>query len=554
MCTSATRRVFALGLVAAFAGAGAGRASADGGAPVNTAAPVISGILRAGQVLMVSSGWTGTEPIYYTYQWQRCDASGANCAGIAGAAGQSYVLAAADVAATIRVLVTATNPGGSTSAFSSLTALVAAPPAGPTSRVAPSLTGSAVVGSTLAVGNGVWVGDLPIAYVYQWQRCTRSGVCQDIPQATAASYKLVAADSGRQVRARVNATNTVSSDNALSNTSDIVTGGPNAPVNTALPVIGGNAGIGQPLNVSTGTWRGAAPPFTFLFQWQRCNESGSSCADIAGATAKSYTPVSGDSGKRLGALVTALTSDGAERIRSSLSEIVAGTPTTPANTRPPVVSGLVEVGQTLNATSGSWTGTEPLAYTYRWRRCTGPATCADIPSASGRAYLLDAGDRGATVQVVVTATNAAGSMSATSARSAVVATTVSSAEIVLGNGLTSVPASALTAPDRLLIDRVQTMRSRGSFTVRFRVSDLMGRVVRDALVYVLALPAGTIAREPELPTGLDGWVSFRLIPTARLTLQGGSLTLFVRARKQGEDLRAGISNRRLVQVRLGVGR
>lgn len=520
---------------------------------MNTAAPVISGILRAGQVLMVSSGWTGTEPIYYTYQWQRCDASGANCAGIAGAAGQSYVLVAADVAATIRVLVTATNPGGSTSAFSSLTALVVAPPAGPTSRVPPSLAGSAVVGSTLAVGNGVWAGDPPIAYVYQWQRCSRSGVCQDIPQATGAFYKLIAADSGRQVRARVSATNTVSSDSALSNASEIVTGGPNAPVNTALPAIAGNAGIGQPLSVSTGTWRGT-PPFTFIFQWQRCNESGSSCADIAGATGQSYTPVSGDSGKKLGALVTALTSDGAERIRSSLSEIVVGSPTMPANTRPPVVYGVAGVGQTLNATNGSWTGTEPLVYTYRWRRCTGPDTCADIPSATGRAYLLDPGDRGATLQVVVTATNTAGSVSATSARSAVVGATVSSAEIVLGNGLTSVPASSLTPPDRLLIDRVQTVRSRASFTVRFRVSDLMGRVVRDALVYVLALPSGTIAQDPELPTGQDGWVSFRLTPTARLTLQGGSLTLFVRARKRGEELLAGISNRRLVQVRLGIGR
>lgn len=506
---------------------------------------------------MVSSGWAGTNPIGYGYQWQRCDASGANCAGIAGATGQSYVLVPADVGATIRVVVTATNPTGSTSAFSGLTAVIAAPPAGPSARVPPVLTGPALVGSTLAVGNGVWAGDSPIAYAYQWQRCTLSRSCQDIHQATASSYKTVAADSGRQLRTRVTATNNVSSDDAFSNLSDIVTGGPNAPANTSLPAISGSAQVGQMLSVSTGTWSGT-PPFTFIYEWQRCNASGSSCTSIADATDRSYTVVSADSGKRLGALVTALTGSGAGRIRSSLSEIVVGGQTAPANTRPPVVSGVAEVGQTLLATNGSWTGTPPLTYSYRWRRCAAPGSCEDIQTAIGRAYQLGPGDRGATLQVIVAASNANGSASATSARSTVVAAAASSSTIVLGNGLTSVPASSLTLPDRLVIDHVQQspsmLRSRDPFTVRFRVSDLNGHVVRDALVQVLAIPYDAVAKAPERPTRRDGWVSFRLRPTAKLQLQrGGSLTLFVRARKQGDTLLAGISNRRLVQVQLGIG-
>ena len=51
----------------------------------------------------------------------------------------------------------------------------------------------------------------------------------------------------------------------------------------------------------------------------------------------------------------------------------------PANTQPPVVSGMAEVGKELTTTNGTWSGTTPLSFTYQWRRCdkTG-GSCADI--------------------------------------------------------------------------------------------------------------------------------------------------------------------------------
>jgi hypothetical protein len=93
-------------------------------APVNTAAPVVSGSAQQGQTLSVSSGsWSGTSPISYTYRWQRCSPG---CLDIAGATGSSYLVAAADVGASLRAVVTASNSAGSGEAASAQTALVIA--------------------------------------------------------------------------------------------------------------------------------------------------------------------------------------------------------------------------------------------------------------------------------------------------------------------------------------------------------------------------------------------------------------------------------------------
>jgi hypothetical protein len=97
-------------------------------APVNTAAPTISGTPQTGQTLTASQGtWTSDTQPTYTYQWQRCDSSGNNCAAITGATSTTYTVQDADLGKTIRVTVTAKNSSGSTSASSAQTAVVTAP-------------------------------------------------------------------------------------------------------------------------------------------------------------------------------------------------------------------------------------------------------------------------------------------------------------------------------------------------------------------------------------------------------------------------------------------
>ena len=102
-------------------------ASSTSSPPVNTSLPTISGTAQDGRTLTAAAGaWSGTQPISYAYQWQRCASSGAGCATIAGATGASYAVTSADVGSTLRVAVTATNSAGSGSATSNATAVVQA--------------------------------------------------------------------------------------------------------------------------------------------------------------------------------------------------------------------------------------------------------------------------------------------------------------------------------------------------------------------------------------------------------------------------------------------
>lgn len=81
----------------------------------------------------------------------------------------------------------------------------------------------------------------------------------------------------------------------------------------------------------------------------------------------------------------------------------------PVNTVAPVLSGTPEVGQTLSVTNGTWTSQSAVTYAYAWY-----ADSAVIAGATAATYELTASEDGATITVVVTATNANGSASETS--------------------------------------------------------------------------------------------------------------------------------------------
>jgi hypothetical protein len=107
--------------------------------PGNTSAPVITGVAQDGQTLSTTTGSWSNSPTTYAYQWQRCD-SGGSCTSISGATASNYDVVTADVGSTLRVVVTATNAGGSAAATSAATASVTAAPAPPAPSAGPVTT------------------------------------------------------------------------------------------------------------------------------------------------------------------------------------------------------------------------------------------------------------------------------------------------------------------------------------------------------------------------------------------------------------------------------
>lgn len=381
-------------------------------APVNTGLPVVTGIVQEGGVLSASEGTWTNSPTGYTYQWERCTSSGTSCGPIPGAIASSYVVDSADVGRTLLVTVTASNAGGNTPATSAATSVVA--PDAPANVSPPVLSGSAQQGQSLSVSNGSW-SNAPTAFTYQWLRCDPSSeVCTRIAGAWASSYVADAGDVGDALAVLVTASNDGGYTSAVSELSAVVV--PLAPVNTAPPVITGAVQQGQALSASQGGW--ANSPTAYSYQWLQCNVSGNGCTSIAGALASSYVPGAGDVGHTLRVTVTASNAGGATPATSEQTAAALTAP--PVNTALPIVSGSAVQAQVLSATSGAW-GNAPTGFAYQWLQCDGAGSgCVSISGAIASSYVAVAADAGHTLRVTVTASNAAGSASATSAETSAV--------------------------------------------------------------------------------------------------------------------------------------
>jgi hypothetical protein len=95
----------------------------------------------------------------------------------------------------------------------------------------------------------------------------------------------------------------------------------------------------------------------------------------------------------------------------------------PANTSLPTISGTPKVGSLLTASAGSWSGSKPMKYAYRWQSCdSAGANCTAITGATSSSYTVASADAGRRLRAKVTATNKAGSASALSAVTAAVPT------------------------------------------------------------------------------------------------------------------------------------
>lgn len=319
-----------------------------------------------------------------------------------------------------------------------------------------------------------------------------------------------------------------------------------APQNTSLPSISGAARDGSALSASRGGW--ANKPTSYTYQWQRCDSAGGGCQPIAsGATGTRYTVTTADVGHRITVVVTATNAAGSGTATSRPTDSVKASGTAPANTSAPLVSGTFKEGSTLTVANGAWSGSPAPTFTYQWQRCdaTGGG-CVDLPGATATTYKAVAADTGNTLRVKVTATNSHGSTLATTAETTLIAPATGTV------GGKAVAVAQVSLPNRLIVDNLRftpnPLRTRNAFVARFHVSDTRGFSIQGALVYALGLPYSWSRTAPEATTDGTGWASITMQPTASMPLNRNALVIFVRARKPGDNLLAGVSTRRLVQV------
>ena len=165
--------------------------------PANNTLPAISGTTTPGHTLTTTDGdWSG-DPAF-DYQWQDCDQNGDNCTDV-GDDQNTYALTNGDVGNTIRVIVTASNDGGSTPATSDPTAVVAGPP--PSNNGLPAISGTPSPGNSLTCSDGSWSNN-PTGFAFAW---SRDG--SPISGPAAQTYAVQAADQGHTLTCTVIAHN-----------------------------------------------------------------------------------------------------------------------------------------------------------------------------------------------------------------------------------------------------------------------------------------------------------------------------------------------------------
>ena len=118
-------------------------------------------------------------------------------------------------------------------------------------------------------------------------------------------------------------------------------------------------------------------------------------------------------------LATLIAVIGAAFAAALVGTSAAATTVAPNNVTEPQISGEPRVGQVQRATRGTWTGTAPITYEYRWYRCDGAGApdasdCTRISNASDNTYVARQGDSGFRLRVQVIGRNADGQDTATS--------------------------------------------------------------------------------------------------------------------------------------------
>ena len=289
----------------------------------------------------------------------------------------------------------------------------------PHDTVVPSITGTPRSGQTLTANAGSWQVKQSIGYTYQWEGATARAAVQKHrarpPQPRPGQLRTSATRYGSACKPASETLGAISRTSAA--TRPIA--GENDPIAETSPAVSGTGLKGNVLTATTGAWSGLIGAVTYTYQWERCGESGEGCSAISGATTSTYTLTESDVASTLRLLVTA-TDERGSTAATSLATAVIGRKTL-VNVAPPSITGPDEIGQTLSAEKGIWTGEGSLAYDDKWERCNEKGeSCNAIPGATASSYTPSSSDVGKTLKIVVTAEGTAGKESVSSAATPVI--------------------------------------------------------------------------------------------------------------------------------------
>ena len=240
-----------------------------------------------------------------------------------------------------------------------------------------TVSGTAVVGSTLTANTGTW-NPSDVVFGYQW---LRNGA--PIAGATTKTYTLVAGDRGNAIAVQVTGSKAGAGSVTATSAATAVAAGALA---AGVPSISGTALVGSPLSAGVGSW--SPEPDAFSYEWLRAG------SPIPGATGSVYTAVADDAGKAISVRVTGSKAGyNPASATSGVVTIAVGALSAPGSVS---VSGEAKVNAVLTASSGSW-GPAPVDLAYQWLRGGSP-----IAGATGQKYTVQVADVGKALSVRVT--------------------------------------------------------------------------------------------------------------------------------------------------------
>ena len=414
-----------------------------------TGSPVITGTVQVGETLSVNtsgiSDHNGIDRSALTYQWISND--GTEDTDIQDATGSTYILAVADEGKTIKVRVSFTDESlYEESRTSEPTATVASRQTSSQRSLQQTLPAPTIKGSPAlsdAGSDGEWTPGETVQVTLTFSEEVNVDTTDGTPSIGiqlggtldhSASYasgsgttKLVFShtltdDDGRHSSMFVPENSLTLNDGTITSASSggdaalghtaaarasfAVAARPNSAA-TGAPTISGTAQVGQVLTASTSDISDSDGLANAIFTYQWIANDGTEDTDIQDATVSTYTLAAADEGKTIKVRVSFTDDGGNQETRTSAVTVaVAAIPNSVA-TGAPAISGTVQVGQTLTASTSGISDSDGLTnpiFTYQWLSSDG-ANDSAISRANSSTYTPVELDEGKIIQVRVSFTD-----------------------------------------------------------------------------------------------------------------------------------------------------